>query len=149
MLFCDGSQGVFGALSSLISLQTLQIEFLYSNNNQLFSNDLLALCNLHRLTMLYIYHGYATEPLDCAFTNMLACLSNLKTLTFYLNSETDMLKHPLQVVAKVGQQLESLTVSGIHSIDINLEDEDQCLFFPFLQLLYVGSWDVPGSEYMR
>ncbi len=123
-LFCDRNQGVFGALSSLISLQTLQIEILYSIDNQLFSNYLLALCNLHRLTVLYIYHGYAVEPLDCAFTNMLTWLLNLKTLTFYLDSETDMLKHPLQVVAKVGRQLESLTVPGIHSIGINLEDED-------------------------
>ncbi len=60
-----------------------------------------------------------------------------------------MLKHPLQVVAKVGRQLESLTVSGIHSIDVIFEDEDQCLFFPSLQLLHVGSWDVPESVDMR
>ncbi len=65
-LFCDGSQGVFGALSSLILLQTLPIEFQHSNDNQLFSNDLSALCNLRCLTVLYIYYGYAAKPLDCA-----------------------------------------------------------------------------------
>ncbi len=80
---------------------------------------------------------------------MLACLSDLKTLTFYLDLGTDMLKYPLQVVAKVSQQLESLTVSGIHSIDINLEDKDHCPLFPSLQLLHVGSRDVPGSENVR
>ncbi len=76
---------MFRALSYLIAPQTLQIEFFCSDDNKLFSNDILALCNLRLLTVLYIYHGYAAESLNCVFTNMLACLLNLKTLTFYFD----------------------------------------------------------------
>jgi hypothetical protein len=87
----------------LIYLRTLQIEFLYLNNNEPSSIDPLALCTLRNLRVLYIYHGYAVEPLNHAFINLLACLPNLTSLTFYLDSETALLRQPLLAVARVGR----------------------------------------------
>ncbi len=107
------------------------------------------LCTIRNLRVLYIYHGYAVEPLDHAFINLLACLPNLTFHTFYLDSVTALLRPPLLAVARVGRQLECLTVSGWHSIDINLANEDLHPLFLSRLSLHVGSWDIPGNKGMR
>jgi hypothetical protein len=89
--------------------------------------------------VLYIYHCYTVKSLDGTFVSLLACLSNLKSLTYYLDSEAAMLNLEVLAVTFVGRQLEHLTVSGIHSTNSDLADEELSPSFPSLQSLHVGS----------
>ncbi len=147
LLYHSSGHAVLPAVASLLTLRILRMHLSSASDTVLSFSHIQALCTLRYLEEFHLYHGHAMDSLDSALAQLLAALPALRALTLWL--DTSSLQQPFLPVAWHARRLQRLILSGTYSIDAVLRQQAPLPWFPCLEELRVGSWDIPGSESMR